>query len=228
MKKKNIAIWISVFVCIALLMLYAVTASEKTSNTPEQPTEDLQPKQTASVDTSDWLTYENKEYGYRFKYPKGVEVVDGKDPRYSFYDYPRSTFIILPAKYPDLKAPDYKKPESFDNYTITIGWEEWYANESGKTTEAIIQSLVENPSRVLTEVITTDESTTAVYNNGALVYIFKKTDLYSMGLEGSNPNDQHIPGWLEDIDNAQLTEWVNHYPDYLRILKGIYSTFETF
>jgi hypothetical protein len=230
MINKKIAIGIGVFVCIALVTLYATTFLRHKTNTPKQEVPNaVQPEVASPVDTSDWLTYENKEYGYLFKYPTGVEVVDGKDPRYSFSDYPQSTFIILPAKDFSIKDPDRKNPESFRNYMIAIMQAEWYADESesGKTTEEVIQSLVGSYGSV-SEVTKTANTTRAVYNAGETVILFTGKDLYEISLGGSNPKEKYVQGILEEINNPQLTEWVNNYPVYLRILKGVYSTFETF
>ncbi len=223
--KKN-AVGIGILVCIALVALYTtISLRHKTNVTEQTNTAELQV--VSAVDTSDWLTYENKEYGYRFKYPKEAEVVDGKDPRYSFYEYPRSTFLVLPAKDFSIKDPDRENPATFKNYMITIMESTVYADESKKTTEQVIQSLVGSYGP-LSEVTKTNDATIAIYNTGETVALFTGKDLYEISLEGSNPQEKYVQGILKEIGNPQLTEWVNHYPDYLRILKGIYSTFETF
>lgn len=45
-------------------------------NAPESIPENGEKETIAELDTSDWLTYENKEYGYRFKYPPTWYVVN--------------------------------------------------------------------------------------------------------------------------------------------------------
>jgi hypothetical protein len=225
---KKTALGVFAFVCIALLGVYATLFFRNKYASPEQVTTAAKPEAPSAVDTSDWLMYENKEYGYRFKYPKGVEeVVDGNDPRDPYAD-PRSTFIILRAKHFDIKAPDYKNPDSFENYEITIMPTLWYPNE--RTDEELVQSYIAEYGPV-SEIITTAVATIAIYGEGEFAIIIRKnweSGVFEFALQGSNPHKKDVQEWLKDIDNPKLTEWVNHYPDYLRILEGVYSTFETF
>jgi hypothetical protein len=181
--------------------------------------------QNTKIDTSDWQTYENNEYGYRFKYPSDTNIVDGKDPQYSFYESPDSIFIILPGKYPNIKSPFYKDPKSFKNYEILITKEKYLNDKSWSNTDEIIQSLINSP-KAIKKIIKKDDFTIAVYDNGSRVYFIGENDIYSFFLEGFDPNEKYVRGWLEQIDNPQLTEWVNDYPNYLKIFEGIYSTFE--
>jgi len=177
----------------------------------------------SDINTADWLIYENREYGYRFKYPRNTEVVDGKDPRFSFYNIPKSTFIILPEKYPNIKAPNYKDPETFLNYQISIEWM-GELKQFGETTEEVIKYL-DNLTRQSGRVINRNGIVTVIYDDGRS-YSILQNNIYTISLDGSNPKDKDIQGWLKEINNKQLTKWVNSYPDYLRVLQGVYVTFE--
>jgi hypothetical protein len=181
--------------------------------------------QNTKIDTSDWQTYENNEYGYRFKYPNNLEVIDGKDKEYAFYESPKSksTFIILPGKYFNIKHPDSKNPETFKNYEIDI-LRKGSPDEFGNNIEEIIQSFIDPPESA--QVINRGDFTIAIYNKGTYVYIIGKDDIYLLYLQGMDSREKYVRGWLEQIDNPQLTEWVNDYPNYLKIFEGIYSTFE--
>ncbi len=205
MKKKNIFIVAIIILIIAGLSGYFI----KNDN------EDL--------NTLDWLVYENKEYGYGFKYPNDLEVIDGKEREYDFYESLKSTFIILPGKYFNIKHPDSKNPETFKNYEIGI-LRKGHPDEFGNNTEEIIQSFIDPPESV--QVIDKDNFTIAIYNKGAHVYIIEKNNVYLLYLRGIDSRDTGVKDWLKNIDDPQLTEWVNDYPDYLKIFEGIYTSFE--
>jgi len=246
---------IFIFIFIAGGLLYAINFSNNTPSTSEEPVENAEFGTMLGVDTSDWLVYENKEYGYRFKYPKNLEVVDGKDPQFSFYELPKATFITLPAKYPNIKDPNYKDPRSFVNYQIVIQkngersqfgtnleeiiqnlaptekedvlWEKYYEYHKGRE-EDFRQILKNARINEAKEVINANKNVIIAFKDRASVYIIGENDVYALDLRGSNPKDQYVEGWLKDINNPQLTEWVNNYSDYTRVLEGIYSTFEIF
>ncbi len=219
-KIKVLKIVVIVIIGIGFLW-YMINYSK---NTQEKQVTPVGQNTEISVDTTDWLVYENKEYGYRFKYPKSVEVVDGKDSRFSLYELPRSTFMLLPAKYPDIKDSNYKDPKSFENYQISI-YRVGSPKQFGKTTDEIVKSFT-NASKEIKQIIKVNNVTKAVYGDGNNAYIVGENDVYAASLNGSNPKDIHISGWLNDINNYQLTEWVNNYPEHLRILHGILLTFE--
>jgi len=224
-KIKNVKIFI-IIVSIFIVGIFLLLAIFYLYNTPESIPENREKKTVVELDTSDWLIYENKEYGYRFKYPQDLEIIDGKDAQYSFYEFPKSTFIILPAKYPNIKIANYRDPETFQNYQITIV-REGNPAQFGKTTEEIIQNFIDPPNP-LKQAIKTKNSTIAVYDNSARVYVIGKNSVFGITLDGFDPAQKYVQGWIKDINNVQLTEWVNNYPQYIHILEGIYSTFETF
>lgn len=244
-----------VFVFIAGGLLYAINFSNNIPSMSEKPIGNEKLGTVPDVDTSDWLVYENKEYGYRFKYPKDLEVADGSDSRFSFYELPKAVIIILPAKYPNIKDPDPKDPETFLNYQIIVQkkgkrsqfgtnleeaiqnlapsekedvlWEKYYNYHKGRE-EDFKQILKNARINEAKDVININGNVVIVFKDRASVYIIGENDVYALDLMGSDPKDKYIQDWIKNIDNDQLTEWVGHYPDYVRILEGIYSTFKTF
>lgn len=223
-KMRALRIVLLILVTVGLL-LYAMFSFLSISNTSEQPIKNGKLGTVQGVDTSDWLVYENKEYGYRFKYPKNLKVLDGKDPQLDFLEPPKKTvYIMLSAKYPNIKSLDIKNPDSFLDVKIgisPIGTPEQY----GKTVDQIVQHF-EGPAVPLKRIFTIHDATVVVYKDGALAYFIANNIIYNMYLEGMNPKDKYTQDLLGEINNQELTEWTSNYPNYTHILEGIYSTFE--
>ena len=152
---------------------------------------------TSTTNISEWVVYDNKEYGYRFRYPKNLEVIGGTSPKYALYDLPEAVFIEFSAKYPNIKSSHPYDQETFLNYEINI-------TRSASSTQH-----------------TSERGDIRVYRD-------EQGNVFTFVLEGMNPEHTYATDWLEGIGNQQLTEWVNEYPEYLKILDGIYNSFEVY
>lgn len=219
-KKK---IWgIVVSILVALVGLCTVISLNDGMNESKQEKMNPINSQGSAVDTSDWLTYENKEYRYQFKYPKGVEVVDGKDLLYSPSGHGKSTVVIFPEAYPYTIYQECKNPDFDDHYEIDIIFL-GNPRKFGETLDEIIKKL--GQSFHLKEVFSrVPDTTIIVYGEGEQAYFIDENEVYTLYLTGLNPKFSEY--WLKD--HPYFSECVNAYLQYLDVLKGVYSTFETF
>ncbi|MCK9345236.1 MAG: hypothetical protein M0P64_03920 [Candidatus Pacebacteria bacterium] len=211
---------IFIFLFSLSILLYWVFFLGGGSKQSRETSVDVLPK----LNTSNWLIYKNDKSGYQFKYPQELSVLGGEDPRLGFVDPIKdASFIVLPLKYPNIKSINPSDPKTFLNYTIGIipvGKPEQY----GATIDEILQHFVESTNQV-TKIVTADGSTIAIYDDGAKVYFIGKNIVYSLYIEGFNPKDKYAQDWLKSLNNPQLITGANNYPEYSRILEGIYSTF---
>ncbi len=81
MKKRDIIVVIAVVGLIFAYLAYGKSRSNTVTPEPvatSTPVSEITPFdfEGVLVDTSDWQTYRNEEYGYEFKYPRGWEEVD--------------------------------------------------------------------------------------------------------------------------------------------------------
>jgi len=75
MSKKQFTITISIVVVILAAVGGAVWYAQSYKQSQNPPVAENEPEQTASsttedIDTSDWLTYRNEEYGFEVRYPE--------------------------------------------------------------------------------------------------------------------------------------------------------------
>ncbi len=195
---------IIIFIAIVFVVLYFYNNSKeriKLKNTEQSIM--------SKLDTSEWLTYENKEYGYRFKYPKDVRILSGKD----FSEDHESTFIFLPEKY-----LEFRDIEFVDEDKIVI--------LPSKIPEiANIEKFIDMNYKIginFKKDTTTQRETVLINENQPQVYIISKNKVYSISLTRRNPD--YIK-WLSDEQRKKAKEY---YLEEIYLFKKIYSTFETF
>lgn len=218
-KKKQL--WILISIVLLAIIFFCVTFLVKNQSrwfcTPTKT-------ETTLVDTSHWLVYENKEFGYRFKYPKNLKVLSGGDPALGFME-PRkgAVYILLPAKYPNIRTLDASDPSTFLDVKIGLSPIE-APSLYGETIDEMIKKSMGHTGVIKTT--TRNGKTIVVYDEGERAYFIDGRIIYSFHLEGFNPNYKATRDWLKSINNAELTRSAENYPTYLKILEGIYTTFE--
>ena len=174
------------------------------------------------LDTSHWLTYENTEKGFRFKYPKELEVREDTDHAV-FFDMVWGVYIPLNAKYPNIKSPGRFDPETYWEYQIHIIQSEW-AQNARQTEQEVITHLSETVRGEIMQIEGKNGGFVLVHTNKSGAYFVKGNQVYDMGIMGEDPEElQKITGPYID---PTLIESAARYPEFLKIFEGIYSTFE--
>jgi len=65
---------ITILVLIVVALGAAVSGCLKKPVEPVNQNQNTNTNQAGEIDTSDWKTYRNEEYGFEFKYPEGFEI----------------------------------------------------------------------------------------------------------------------------------------------------------
>ncbi len=78
MKKYKLTILTLIVLAFSLVVSGCLKKSVANQNTnqPVNENQNINATTTEEIDTSDWLTYKNKEYGYELKYPKDWKIQD--------------------------------------------------------------------------------------------------------------------------------------------------------
>jgi ABC-type antimicrobial peptide transport system permease subunit len=226
-QKKRTLLIILVLIAIVVFVYLVFILNKTKENTVNVNLSNNQLETLSVVDTSTWLTYESKEKGLKFKYPPNLEVLNETDyiEKYNIkYPLDDGLFIVLPAKYPDIKNIDYKNPETFLNYEINVSFLPEKPEFYGSTTEEVLNKI--SGSVEFKSVINNKGETFFVSNNKSQVFYIGKSFICSFFIEGFNPSEKSVKETLKIMNNSQLTEWVEHYSDYIVIMEGMYSTFE--
>jgi hypothetical protein len=205
-----------ILITIILSGMVLYISSQKTNNPEQVPQQAGNVATTTSLNTSEWLTYESKEYGFRFKYPKELEVRDGKDSNEIAYS---GAFIVLPGIYLNIKNPRRGEVGESDNYMIEI-------MQIATSTSTFWQQFSES---ALNEIRSNDIQSNILHKDqyGRITNISvygKNYTYYTIELRGFEP--KFTEGFMSEIKDPYLIESMQKYPEFLKILEGIYSTFE--
>lgn len=177
---------------------------------------ETQPPVFMSADTSDWVVYENHEYGFRFKHPKELEVVDGKNSEEAPY---AGVFIVLSGMYLDINNPRRGEVGESDPYMIEI-------HQVASTTSDYWNEI----GRYVGEVVRGDDAETILmhkdkYKRITQVDVFSKNSTYfTLELRGFEP--EFTENYMSEIKDPLLIESMKKYPEFLKTFEGVYSTFE--
>jgi cohesin domain-containing protein len=74
------------------------------------PTSGVSPTPTATLPTSNWLTFTNLKYGFQFKYPPESQIVAGNTDNFARINLPRAPGTNLGAKYLDVIVAENANP----------------------------------------------------------------------------------------------------------------------
>jgi hypothetical protein len=225
MRGKKIYVIIGVILAILSSAVWYVS-SQKTNNVAQVSQQVETSATTTPLNTSEWLTYESKEYGFRFKYPRELEVWDGKDevPPY------RGVYLVLPGKYPNIKDPTRYWSDELNDFLIAIV-NNPYLGYSGTTTDDFWQFIGED--KKVPETFLSKSGEQYILHRGGMygrssevtsVFIPKNDTYYELSLVGLEPESVQI--LVGEISDPQVLESMQKYPEFLKILEGIYSTFE--
>jgi hypothetical protein len=193
----------------------ALAPSEIVSETPTTTISAI------DLDTNHWLTYENKEKGFRFKYPKELEVID--DIEHMVYVNEWGVYIPLPGKYLDVKDPLQDDPSHYGSYDIGIS-EIPKQDYKSKSDEDLLQFFSKRATEQATRIQGIQGGLVALNKEKSAAYFIKNDRIFEMGISGHSPEDlQKMTGPYTD---PVLIESAARYPEFLKIFEGIYSTFE--
>lgn len=208
MSSQNIKILLSIVIVLGVTLFYL---SNKQSSVPA--VED-NPVVATKVDTTTWVTYEDKEKGLKFKYPSDFHVTEGSE-----YEEPYafSVDIVFPDKFQDQKSLELRKIEELMAYGIAIIPLENRKN-FGKSNAEILKQLKAPDD--LEEISTADGHVIFFdVNNGDSAY-YIGDNVYQLVPAGYNNSNKNINNSTDDL------EFKNDYPNYIKLMSGIFSTFE--
>lgn len=211
MSSQNIKILLVVIFVVGIALFYL---SNKQSSSPIVNTSENNSVGEAKIDTSAWATYEDKEKGLKFKYPSGFRVVEGSE-----YEEPYafSVDIVFPDKSQNPKSLELRNTEDLMAYRIAIIPMGNGKNYNGSNTEILKQ--LKAPDN-LEEITTTDGHIIFFdINNGDNAY-YIGDNIYQLVPAGYNNSNKNIKNDADDL------EFKNDYPNYIKLMSGIFSTFE--
>ena len=212
MSSQNIKIILFVSVIVTIATLFYL--STKQSSTPIIKSNENSPSMATKIDTSNWMTYEDEKKGFKFKYPSDFHAVEGSE-----YEEPYafSIEIVFPDKFQDPKSLELRKIEELMSYGIVIIPLGNSKNYNGSNTEILKQ--LKAPDNL--EEITTTDGYIIFFdiNNGDNAY-YIGDKVYQFVLTGYNNDNKNIKNDADDL------EFRNNYPNYIKLMSGIFSTFE--
>ncbi len=176
------------------------------------------------VDTSTWKTYEDSEFGFKFKHPVNLTVSSVQESEDKLPT--GSVFIDIPTKYPYVEKLDLSNPSTFVSYKLHIiprgnGTE----NESIEEILLGLSALAEEQLKIVrvngnTTIISDDEE--------RYFYFVGEKNTYALNTEGfiPMPNKKEDNDWSLGYSESELNEWNELYSNYTDIVFGVVETFE--
>lgn len=117
-------------VVVSLIFGHKASKSKTKTSIPTPPAKEEmknENKNEEEIDTSDWLTYENKEYGYSVKYPKELNLKEEDPTKVHFISNADETYSEAPKGY-NISIYAVKNPQN-------LSLEKWIAEEDKERAE---------------------------------------------------------------------------------------------
>ncbi len=173
------------------------TTKEQTTDQNQTIDSELKPEE--KIDTSDWKTYRNKEYGFEFKYPRNWEVIKLKNVTTPLYD--GLLLNVVPIKRP----VNNKLIFDINKFNTTLSPKEWYINN--------IDNPDNNPAEFDEIIKVNNFETYHVSSN--------KNDASGSYVIKISPNLILLLGFQSSSDDYDFTEYIPYFKTMVWSLKSI-------